>query len=221
MHTASGQTTSVWMATATVPQPPALRQDTLAHACVVGAGIAWMTTAYLLTRQGKSVVVLDDGPIAGGQTQRTTAHLSNAIDDRYFEIERLHGEGGARLVAESHTAAIDRIEAVVREEAIDCEFERLDGYLFVPPGEDVAVLERELEAAHRAGLSGVERVGRAPPACFDTGPCLRFPRQAQFHPLKYLTGLARAIQQKGGRIFTGTHAEGVEGGPSARVRTRD
>jgi len=163
------------MATASVPEQPSLQKDASANVCVVGAGIAGMTTAYLLARQGKSVVVVDDGPIAGGQTQRTTAHLSNAIDDRYFEIERLHGEQGARLVAESHTAAIDRIEAIVHEERIDCDFERLEGYLFVPPGESLKVLDRELEAAHRAGLSGVERVERAPPGFFDTGSCSAFP----------------------------------------------
>src|SRR5437763_2233297 len=136
-----------------------------------------MTTAYLLARQGRSVAVLDAGPVAAGQTQRTTAHLSNAIDDRYFEIERLHGEGGARLAAESHTAAIDRIEAIVCREQIDCDFERLDGYLFLPPGADPEVLDRELAAAHRAGLAGVERLPRAPLAPFDTGPALRVPRQ--------------------------------------------
>ena len=86
-------------------------------------------------------------------TGRTTAHLVTALDDRYFELERLHGEEGARLAAESHTAAINAIEAIVEQEAIDCEFERLDGYLFVPPRESQQVLDDELEAVHRAGLS--------------------------------------------------------------------
>ncbi len=215
----SGQSTSVWMATTAMPQQTALVEDTKADVCVVGAGIAGMTTAYLLARAGKSVVVLDDGPIAGGQTQRTTAHLSNALDDRYFEIERLHGTQGARLAAESHTAAIDRIGSIVHDEKIACDFERLDGYLFLPPGETEDLLDRELAAAHRAGLTAVERLPRAPLAPFDTGPCLRFPGQGQFHPLKYLAGLARAIERDGGRIFTGTHAESIEGGTPARVKT--
>src|SRR5260370_25414136 len=115
-----GERVSVWMATARVPEESSLQNDAFANVCVVGAGIAGLTTAYLLSRQGKSVIVVDDGPIAGGQTQRTTAHLSNAVDDRYFEIERLHGEHGARLAAESHTAPIDHIEANVRDEGIDC-----------------------------------------------------------------------------------------------------
>src|SRR5687767_8686053 len=109
----------------------------------------------------------DDGPSAGGETCRTTAHLVSALDDRFYYLERLHGAEGARLAAESHAAAIDRIEQIAREENIACDFTRLDGYLFVPPGDDVKQLEDELKAAHRAGLTDVTRVERAPVTTFD------------------------------------------------------
>ena len=79
-----------------------------------------MTVGYLLARAAKAVIVLDDGPIGGGMTARTTAHLVTALDDRYFELEKLHGERGARLAAQSHKASIDQIERIVREEQIDC-----------------------------------------------------------------------------------------------------
>ena len=199
------------MATTEMPSEKALDKDTSTNVCVIGAGIAGLTTAYLLAREGKSVVVLDDGPIGGGMTARTTAHLTNALDDRFYELERLFGEEGSRLAAQSHTVAIDRVEAIVREEKIDCEFERLDGYLFLPANRKLQVLEDELPAAQRAGLTAVRWLDRAPLESFDTGPCLHFPRQGQFHPLKYLTGLARAIERDGGRIFTGTHADKIEG----------
>jgi glycine/D-amino acid oxidase-like deaminating enzyme/nitrite reductase/ring-hydroxylating ferredoxin subunit len=214
-----GQSVSLWMATTAMSERSALAEDVHADVCVVGAGIAGITTAYLLAKQGKSVIVLDDGVIGGGQTQRTTAHLSNSLDDRYFEIERLHGAEGAKLAAASHTAAIDRIESIVGNEQIACDFVRLDGYLILPPGESLDVLDRELAAAHRAGLSGVERLPRAPLLTFDTGPCLRFPRQAQFHPLLYLAALARAVERAGGRIFTRTHAKAIKGGFPARIET--
>ncbi len=219
MDNNSGQTTSIWMETAEVPEASPLSKDMHADVCIVGAGIAGMTTAYLLARAGKSVIVLDDGHIGGGMTERTTAHLTNAIDDRYFEIERLHGDKGAQLAADSHTAAIDRIETIIATEGIACDFDRLDGYLFVPPNESTDVLERELMAAHHAGLMEVEKVGRAPIVSFDTGMCLRFPRQGQFHPLKYLNGLRQAIERDGGHIFTGTHVSKMEGGSEARVET--
>ncbi len=217
MQPTSGTTTSVWVATGGVPSEQPLDKDLTANVCVVGAGIAGLTTAYLLARAGRAVVVLDDGPIGGGMTARTTAHLTNALDDRFYELERLFGEEGSRLAAQSHTAAIDRVAAMVLEENIDCEFERVDGYLFLPTNGRLKVLEDELPAAHRAGLTGVRRLERAPLESFDTGPCLHYPRQGQFHPLKYLTGLARAIERDGGRIYTGTHANEIEGGEHAYV----
>jgi glycine/D-amino acid oxidase-like deaminating enzyme/nitrite reductase/ring-hydroxylating ferredoxin subunit len=187
------------------------------QACVVGAGIAGLTTAFLLAKAGRSVAVIDDGPLAGGMTQMTSAHLTNMMDDRYFELERLHGRIGARLAAESHTAAIERIETIAREEHIECEFARVDGYLFLAEGDSADTLDKELEAAHRAGLRRVRKDERAPFGSFDTGPCLRFPQQAQFHPLMYLAGLTQAIHRYGGQLFSGSHAEHIEGGTPALV----
>jgi glycine/D-amino acid oxidase-like deaminating enzyme/nitrite reductase/ring-hydroxylating ferredoxin subunit len=210
-----GQSTSVWM-TNDLPNRPPLDADTRADVCVIGAGIAGLSTAYRLAKEGKSVVVLDAGAVGAGMTARTTAHLSNAIDDRYTEIERVHGVGLAKLAAESHTAAIDAIERVTRDERIDCDFTRLDGYLFVPAGQSPRILDEELAATHRAGLTQVRKVDRAP-IPFDTGPCLVFPRQGQFDPIKYLRGLERAIESAGGRVYGGTHVKTVEGGPPARV----
>lgn len=207
------------MATADPPSQKPLATDTSANVCIVGAGIAGLTTACLLASEGKSVIVIDDGPIGGGMTARTTAHLTNALDDRFYELERLFGEERARLAAQSHAAAIDRVEEIIRDEKIDCQFERVDGYLFIPPDGRVKVLDDELPAAHRAGLTDVRRLDRAPLESFDTGPCLHFPRQAQFHPLEYLTGLSRAIERYGGKIFTGTHADEIEGGSDASVKT--
>src|SRR5207244_4358354 len=181
MEPTSGTTLSVWTATAATPAEKPLSKDTSANVCIIGAGIAGMTTAYLLGREGKTVIVLDDGPIGGGMTARTTAHLSNALDDRYYDLERLFGEDGSRLAAESHTGAIERVETIVRGEKIDCEFERVDGYLFIPTNGKLKVLEDELAATHRAGLVDVRRIDRAPLDSFDTGPCLHFPRQAEFH----------------------------------------
>jgi len=212
---------SVWMATADVPEPLSLAHNAWAEICIVGAGIAGLTTAYLLAREGKSVIVLDDGPIAGGETCRTTAHLVNALDEPYDDLERLHGERGAQVAAQSHTAAIDRIEAIVNDEQIDCDFERLDGYLVVPPGQPTTHLHTERDAAHRAGLHGVACVERVPYDAYEFGAALRFPRQGQFHALKYMAGLAAAVTRRGGSIHAHTHAAKIEGGAGARVETSD
>jgi glycine/D-amino acid oxidase-like deaminating enzyme/nitrite reductase/ring-hydroxylating ferredoxin subunit len=208
---------SLWSATADMPAFPMLTEDVSADVCIVGGGIAGLTTAYLLMQSGRSVVLLDDGPLADGMTAATSAHLSSWIDAGFVEIERLHGERGATLAAASHAAAIDQIAAIVAHEAIDCGFARVDGFLFQPPGADPKALEGELLAAHRAGLRTVAAVERAPWSTFDTGPALRIPDQAQFHPLQYLAGLAQAIRRGGGRIFTHSHADQINGGPAAFV----
>lgn len=202
---------SVWSATAPMPECGPLKENTHVDVCVIGGGIAGLSTAYHLSKAGRSVAVLDDGPLASGMTRMTTGHLTNMLDDRYFELEKLHGAEAIRVAADSHTAAIERIGEIVRTEGIDCDFARLDGYLFLAEGDKLQTLDRELDAAHRAGLKDVELVARAPYA-WDTGPCLRFPRQGQFHPLKYLAGLADAIRRNGGRIFCHSHADHVEGG---------
>ncbi|MEH2326681.1 MAG: FAD-dependent oxidoreductase [Nostoc sp.] len=219
MQNDSGKTISIWMTTAEVPEQPVLTENTHADVCVIGAGIAGMSTAYMLTRAGKSVVVLDDGPIGGGQTARTTAHVSNVLSYRYYELEQMHGKEGAKLVAQSHTTAINTIEAIATQENINCDFERLDGYLFPPDLKSIDEIQQELEAAHRVGLTNVEMVKKAPLSGFDTGVCLRFPQQGQFDPLKYLAGLAEAIQGRGSRIYTGAHVEKITGGLPARVET--
>src|SRR6476661_1186207 len=218
----SGATTSSWFATApALPTFEPLRENTTADVVIVGAGIAGLTTAYLLSKKGRKVLVLEDGELASGESGRTTAHLSYALDDRYTTLENLFGQEGARLAGESHAAAIDRIEQIVLEEKIDCDFTRLDGYLFLPAGGTHKELEDELAAAHRAGFTDVEWLPSAGLVGFETGECLRWPNQGQFHILKYLTGLAEAIVRLGGRICTLTHVSEVHGGDAARVVTED
>ncbi len=217
----SERSMSVWEATGAQPEFADLREDFSVDVCVVGAGIAGMSVAHTLVEEGRKVVVLDDNAVGGGETGQTTAHLSNALDDRYSNIERLHGADGARLAYESHTSAISRMGEIARTADIECDFQSLDGFLFLGPNDSVETLEQERDAAHRAGFAGVELLDRAPNAPFDTGPCLRFPGQARIHPLKYLSGLAREIHSGGGHIFTGTHVTAVQGGQDAHVRTEN
>src|SRR5450631_2859326 len=206
---------SLWSATSKEPSIPALDKNIDVDVCIVGTGIAGMTTAYLLAREGKSVVILDKGQIGSGETAHTTAHLSNVLDAGYRKIEVLHGAKNAQLIAQSHTAAIAQIESIVAEEKIDCDFERLDGYLLFPDRDSPRKFKEEWQAAKRAGL----RVRKLKQSPFDLkfGSCLRFPQQAQFHPLKYLAGLARSIKRLDGRLFGGTEVKEIKGGKTVTI----
>lgn len=155
-------------------QAAGISADADVDVCIFGAGIAGLSTAYLRSGSGRSVLVLDQGPVGGGKTGRTTAHLSNALDDRYYRLERYFGQDSARYAAESHSAAIDLI---VARESIDCGFIRLDGYLFAPLRESVEELQREMGAARRAGLWRIA-LGLG---CIGGHVVLRLPRHLYYH----------------------------------------
>jgi glycine/D-amino acid oxidase-like deaminating enzyme len=198
-------------------QAPPLTGDARVDACVVGAGLGGMLAAYLLARHGRSVMVLDEGAIGGVHEGFEAAHIAGLVERPYALLEERYGGDGARMAAQSCAAAIDSLEAIVLREHIACDFERLDGYVFAPPGEE-AMLEREAAAARRAGVHGVERLARAPFAG-SGGACVRYPGQAHFHPVRFLAGLARAIRREGGHIHCGVRCERVTRGAPATLET--
>lgn len=205
----NGTSASVWMASAAVPEFPALAGDLKADVCVIGAGIAGLTTAYLLSCEGRQVVLIDALGIGAGETGRTTAHFFPP-DEWYVDVEDGFGTAKAQLVADSFMKATNLVESIVQREHIDCGFERLDGYLYALPGNGFKELDKEYEAARRAGVE-VELLERVPGLSFDTGPCVRYKHQAQFHPLKYLSGLANSFIRHGGKIYCGTRAVDIDG----------
>lgn len=211
MKSVDGQTIATWKDIGEPPHFQAPPRDARVDVCVVGAGIAGLSCAYLLEREGKSVIVLDDGPVGGGQTERTSAHLASAMDDRFVDVERVLGPEYSQAAYQGNAAGIDLIERISREELIACDFERITACLFPVPGDPPDLLNRELDAARRAGLNDATLdTARAKGFAYE-GPRLMFPNQARFHPLKYLYGLARAVEARGGKIYTGCRVKNVVG----------
>lgn len=191
---------SLWRAETELQPYPPLEEDAAYDLVVVGSGIAGLSSAYEAARLGAKVVVFDRGDITGGMTARTTAHLSSEIDDTYSELIGVVGEEQARLYHESQIAAINRVEAICEEERIDADFKRLPGYLVAARGDDQQDLEGEYDACRKLDVE-VEWTDRAPIPLPEGTRALKFAHQARFHPLKYCAGLARAIQEHGGRLF--------------------
>ncbi len=216
-----GESLTYWIDSVSLPTLSRLQESLSVDVCVVGAGLGGLTTAYLLQKEGKKVCILEDFEVGSGQTGRTTAHFTTALDDRYYQLERYHGKHGIKLAAESHQAALDKVEAIINAEKIDCDFEKLSGFLFTDPEQSTDILEKELKAIHRAGLEDVRFVDRAPLPDFDTGLAIEFPNQVQLHPLKYLRGLALSFLRDGGQIYPRTHVSEVRGGKEAVVKTKD
>lgn len=213
----SGSRMSYWLDSIEPVKFAPLTTNIKTEIVVVGGGISGLSVAYCLAKAGRMVVVVEDGFIGSGESGRTTAHVVNALDDRYSEIERILGEEKCRLAAESHTRAIDFIETVSREENIECDFVRLDGFLFLHPTDDPKTIEKEYVATNKYGIT-TEKLQGVPGMASETGVCLRFPNQAQFHPMKYLKGLADCIIRNGGSIYTETHIVGIH---KTGVKTRE
>jgi glycine/D-amino acid oxidase-like deaminating enzyme/nitrite reductase/ring-hydroxylating ferredoxin subunit len=208
---------SVWVNTAKRNPTAPLEKSAEADVCIVGAGIAGMSAAYQLAREGKSVIVLEKSSLDSGETPRTSAHLSTVLDAKYKTIAQMHGEDGARKAAESHAAAISEIEAIAEREGIDCEFKRTSGYLFLAKGYSHTTLQDEFDASRGAGLP-VEW-SSPPPRLRNIRECLRFPDQAQFHPVKYLAGLDAAVQRLGASLYSQTEVTEIAPGKTGEVKT--
>ncbi|HKS62016.1 MAG TPA: FAD-dependent oxidoreductase [Xanthobacteraceae bacterium] len=209
MNVADERSRSLWMDVEVEPAAGPLKADTRADTVIIGSGIAGLSTAYELSGQGRNVIVLDRGKIGSGMTARTTAHLSANNDDGFKTFIDKRGEKLAKDYYVSQAAAIDRIETIQSSENIDCDFRRVDGFLFPGPQTSQSEMKEEHEASQRAGMPVHYAVG-VPLRGHEDTRCLRYPDQATFHPTKYLQGLARCITARGGKLFADTAVTGVE-----------
>jgi len=208
---------SLWLRTAsTAPRAP-LHGDLAADVCVIGAGITGITTARLLKRAGLSVAVVDALGVGAGETGHTTAHLSSHHDLSYSDTIDKFGEDDARLILESRRAAIAQIESFVIDENIQCGYERVPAFLFAEDAAGERELRDELQACRRLGMNAewVERL----PASFTVRGAIRFPNQAQFHPLEYVGALAERIEGNGSRLLERTRATSIDAGSPCAVFT--
>jgi glycine/D-amino acid oxidase-like deaminating enzyme/nitrite reductase/ring-hydroxylating ferredoxin subunit len=209
MNVGNERTKSVWADTAVAPGAVPLGHDIEADIVVVGSGIAGLSTAYELCEQGQRVVVLDRGAIGTGMTARTTAHLASISDDGVDTLIDIRGEENARLFYQSHSASIERIEAIQERLGISCDFKRVQGLLFPKVGGKASELDVHMKAAKQLGVKVTDSQG-LPFAGQENTRYLSYADQARFHPLAYLRGLAEAIQKNNGQLYASTAVTSTE-----------
>ncbi|AZQ32691.1 FAD-dependent oxidoreductase [Streptomyces cyaneochromogenes] len=190
--------------------PPA--GDLAVDVAVVGGGIAGLSTAWELVRQGREVAVLEAGRLAAGVTGHTTAKLTALHTLVYDRLRRTRGPEGARLYARSQSAAIRHAADVVQELDIDCEWEEAAAFTYAENPRRVGELRAEAEAAREAGLPAEFVTETELP--FPVAGAVRVTGQAQFHPRKYLLALADDLRRRGGSVYEDTRVVGLtEGEP--------
>ena len=199
---------SLWMSIAVAPQAVPLQGDERCDVAVVGSGIAGLSTAYELSQRGRSVIVIDRGPIAGGMTARTSAHLAPLCDDLMSEMQKIKGEDQSKLFYQSQAAAVDRIEEIQKSRRDRLRFPASRWLSF--SGRRYAGGRDRRGVRRRAGGRRPCRApGGRPSQRMRRAPCAALSRQATFHPLKYLAGVAEACAKHGVRFFADTPAEEI------------
>lgn len=202
-----GEPRSLWIETGPAPSRPALAERIEVDVVVIGAGIAGLTSAYLLKKAGKSVAVIDSKAILHGATGYTTAKISSLHHLIYADLIAKHGEERARTYGEAQEAALRFITQTAETAGIECELERQDNFTYTEDPSKVRELQDETEASKRLGLPA--EFTRDTDLPFDVAGAVRFTNQAQFHPRKFLVGLAAHVDGEGSYIFENTRADGL------------
>jgi glycine/D-amino acid oxidase-like deaminating enzyme/nitrite reductase/ring-hydroxylating ferredoxin subunit len=208
---------SLWLETVERSPRPPLGGEVHADVCVVGAGIAGLSAALELRRAGASVVVLEGRFVGAGASGYNTAKLSALHGLTYAKLERSLGEGAARTYAQANQRGVERAFELAGELGIDCELRRKPNLTYAESADGRSQIEAEVAAAGRAGLPAtlVEQLDLP----FGVEAAVSVANQGEFHPVRFLEGLANELERRDVRVHEGTMAVSVDAGSPCRVRT--
>jgi glycine/D-amino acid oxidase-like deaminating enzyme len=126
----SDKPSSYWRNSTDMPSYPALEKDLDTDVLVIGAGIAGITTAYELTKRGRSVVLIEGRELISGTTGYTTSKLTAQHDIIYQGLIERYGEETAKQYFQANLQAINYVKDTSAEHGIDCEFEEQEAYIY-------------------------------------------------------------------------------------------
>jgi glycine/D-amino acid oxidase-like deaminating enzyme/nitrite reductase/ring-hydroxylating ferredoxin subunit len=204
------KTTSIWKATADKQiNFPSLQKDITVDVAIIGGGITGLMAALLLSDAGKKVAVFEALSIGLGTTGYSTGNLYSVVDEHLSKIKNKWSKEVMINVVKSRSQALDLIEQTINKFNIDCNFARQPFHYFAEKLDDYSTefLNEEHNAAQEAGLSA--SLTSDVPLNFPVERGLRIENQAQFHPLKFVRGLAEKISDKC-MIFENTKIEEID-----------
>jgi glycine/D-amino acid oxidase-like deaminating enzyme/nitrite reductase/ring-hydroxylating ferredoxin subunit len=198
---------------------PRLEGTRTVDVAIVGGGITGVTTAYVLKKAGKRVALLEQGEFFEGQSALTTAHLTEVLDTRFYQLIEDFGLESSFLVAEAGRTAIDLIEKIAGQVGGDCAFERVPAVLYSETRSGLTEIFRECEAASELSLE-CEKLNHVD-LPFKTAGGIRFSNQAQFNPLRYLQAMLHEIAGEDCLIFENSRVVEFRDGDPCEISTNE
>ena len=178
---------SLWEKTWEKPSFPALDKDRDTEVLIIGGGMAGILCAYFLHRAGVPYLLAEAESLCGGITQNTTAKITSQHGLIYHKLISQFGIEGARKYLDANEAALQKYRELCR--TIDCGFEEKAAYTYSL--DDRGKIQRELNALEKLGFPA--EFADDLPLPFPVAGAVCFPHQAQFHPLQFVSHIARGL----------------------------
>lgn len=178
---------SLWEQTWEQPDFPSQHRDMSTDVLIIGGGMAGILCAYQLHCAGVPYVLVEAETICSGITKNTTAKITSQHGLIYDKLISKFGIQRAKQYLTANQAAVQTYRQLCRN--MDCDFEEKAAYVYAL--DDRRKIERELNALEKLGFSA-EFVDKLP-LPFPVAGAVRFSNQAQFHPLKFVSSLAKGL----------------------------
>ncbi|PKG23871.1 FAD-dependent oxidoreductase [Niallia nealsonii] len=200
--------TSYWKQTSNLPTFPKLTENIETDVCIIGGGITGITTAYLLSKEGLKVTVLEADKVLQGTTGNTTAKITLQHGLIYDELIGNIGEEQAKLYYEANKKGQQFMKDIAEKLSIDCSFTKENSYLYATSEKYAEKVEKEYEAYQKLGIES--QLIDSIPFPIDTKAVLNMTDQYQFHPLIYLHAILLEMKKNNVTIFEQTPAQDIE-----------
>ena len=178
---------SVWQKDGALPEFESLKQNLKTDVLIIGGGLSGILCAYFLKQAGVKTVLIEAEKIASGITKNTTAKITSQHGLIYQKLISSYGKEKAHMYLSANQKALAAYETLCQN--LDCDFEKKDAYCYSV--NDREKIEREVRAVNSLGFDAdfVEELELP----FQTKGAIRFPNQAQFHPLKFIKEIAKGL----------------------------